>query len=98
MSGPGRSGRGRTGTALWGGIALLAAIAFIRRRKQQREQLAHWAEEEAREDRALAEAVAVPMMSRAPTAPEPELFVVVTQPRDSAIPTIEHEGQRYTLH
>jgi len=88
-----------TGTALWGGIAVLAFVAFVRRRSQQRERLAHWAEEEALEDRALAEVPSVPMLlSRAPTAPEPELFVVVTQSRDSAIPTIEHDGQRYTLH
>jgi hypothetical protein len=87
-----------TGTALWGGIAILAVVAFLRRRKQQREKLSRWAEEEAQEDRARNEVPLTPALSTSPTAPEPELFVVVTQSRDSAVPTIEHEGQRYTLH
>lgn len=86
-----------TGTALWGGIAVLAAIAFVRRRRDQRVKLERWAEEEAQEDRARAEAAApAPLLSITPSSPEPELFVLITQ--DSAVPTIEHEGQRYTLH
>lgn len=89
-----------TGTALWGGIAVLAAIAFIRRRRDHRAKLLQWAEEEAHEDRVRAQALAAitPVLSSSPTSPEPELFVLVTQSPDSAVPTIEHEGQRYTLH
>jgi hypothetical protein len=26
------------------------------------------------------------------------LFMIAAHTRDSAVPTIEHEGQRYTLH
>lgn len=87
-----------TGTALWGGIALLAIVAFLRRRKDHREKLHRWAEEEAREDRVRAEALAVPVVSTAPTRQEAALFVMAAPGRDSAIPTIEHEGQRHTLH
>jgi hypothetical protein len=88
-----------TGTALWGGIALLAIVAFLRRRKDHREKLHRWAEEEAREDRARAEALAGPVVSTAPTRQEATLFVMAApRGRDSAIPTIEHEGQRHTLH
>jgi hypothetical protein len=87
-----------TGTALWGGIALLAIVAFLRRRKEHREKLSRWAEEEAREDRVRAEALAAPTVSTAPARQEATLFVMAAPGRDSAIPTIEHEGQRHTLH
>jgi hypothetical protein len=86
-----------TGTALWGGIALLVVVAFWRRRKDQREKLARWAEEEALEEqRALrerAESVVQPEV-----AVDRELYVIATHAHDAAVPTIEHEGQRYTLH
>lgn len=96
-----------TGTALWGGIAVLVVVAFIRRRRDQRERLSHWAEEEARADRALATAngapenaanTGLPALSPGPTEINPQLFVIAAHTRDSAVPTIEHEGQRYTLH
>lgn len=87
-----------TGTALWGGIALLAIVAFLRRRKDHREKLNRWAEEEAREDQARAEALAAPTVSTAPARQEATLFVMAAPGRDSAVPTIEHEGQRHTLH
>jgi hypothetical protein len=87
-----------TGTALWGGIAILVVIAFIRRRKDQRQKLTRWAEEEAREDRVRAEQSGLPMLSPGATELNPELFMIAAHTRDSAVPTIEHEGQRYTLH
>jgi Peptidase MA superfamily len=87
-----------TGTALWGGIAVLVVIAFIRRRRDQRQKLSRWAEEEAREDRVQAERSGLPMLSPGATELSPELFVIAAHTRDSAVPTIEHEGQRYTLH
>jgi hypothetical protein len=87
-----------TGTALWGGIAVLVVIAFIRRRRDQRHKLSRWAEEEAREDRVQAERSGLPMLSPGATELSPELFVIAAHTRDSAVPTIEHEGQRYTLH
>ena len=34
-----------TGTALWAGIAILVIVAFARRRRDQREKLAHWEHE-----------------------------------------------------
>ncbi|HEX6239417.1 MAG TPA: hypothetical protein VFZ61_00935, partial [Polyangiales bacterium] len=86
-----------TGTALWGGIAVLVVVAFWRRRKDQREKLARWAEEEALEEqRALRErALAV---AQAEPAAEQQLYVIVGHSHDATVPTIEHEGQRYTLH
>lgn len=87
-----------TGTALWGGIALLAIVAFVRRRRQQREKLARWEQEEAEADRALA------VLSETPTlapASEPRVLTVYALPpsvREAGVPTIEHEGQRHTLH
>jgi hypothetical protein len=87
-----------TGTALWGGIALLVVVAFVRRRKDHRQKLSRWAEEEAREDRALAETSGLPTLSPGASELHPELFMIAAHTRDSAVPTIEHEGQRYTLH
>jgi hypothetical protein len=87
-----------TGTALWGGIALLAIVAFLRRRKDQREKLTRWAEEEAREDRARIEAQTMQVVSTVPARQESTLFVMAAPGRDSTVPTIEHEGQRHTLH
>lgn len=87
-----------TGTALWGGIALLAIFAFARRRHQHREKLAHWAEEEAVQDQALA-VLAAPRVT--PTVSEPRVLHVYALPppvREAGVPTVEHEGQRYTLH
>jgi hypothetical protein len=89
-----------TGTALWGGIAILVVVAFWRRRKDQREKLSRWAEEEALEEaraqRELAQAV---LVNTGRPAPDAELYVVAAQQQhDSTVPTIEHEGQRYTLH
>jgi hypothetical protein len=75
-------------------------IAFWRRRKDQREKLSRWAEEEALEEaraqRELAQAV---LVNTGRPAAEAELYVAAAhQAHDSAVPTIEHEGQRYTLH
>ncbi len=87
-----------TGTALWGGIALLAIVAFIRRRGQQREKLTRWAEEEAESDRAVTTITEAPIS--APPG-EPRVLHVYALPpgvREAGVPTVEHEGQRYTLH
>jgi len=104
-----------TGTALWGGIAILVIVAYARRRKQHREKLAHWAEEEAISDRALAalsqaQVLTVPVLGPAlldldkepaDTQIEPRIINVYALPpphRESGVPTVEHEGQRHTLH
>jgi hypothetical protein len=86
-----------TGTALWGGIAVLVVVAFWRRRKDQREKLARWAEEEALEEQRALRERALPAIQPAPRT-EPELYVMAPLTRDATVPTIEHEGQRYTLH
>ena len=91
-----------TGTALWGGIAILVIVAFARRRRDQREKLAHWENEEAAADRAalaaLQQADAAPLSS---TVSERRVLHVYALPgslREAGVPTIEHEGQRHTLH
>lgn len=87
-----------TGSALWVGIAILFVFAVVRRRREKREKLARWAEEEALHERAIA---ALEMQRRAAEREEqiaragsilPELI------REPEVPTIEHEGQQYTLH
>ncbi|HEY6877739.1 MAG TPA: peptidase MA family metallohydrolase [Polyangiales bacterium] len=91
-----------TGTALWGGIALLAIVAFARRRQQNSAKLARWeAEEAAEQARALVAATTptVPVQAR-PTS-EPRIINVYALPppvREAGVPTVEHDGQRHTLH
>lgn len=90
-----------TGTALWGGIALLVIVAFARRRRQHREKLAHWAHEEAAADQALLALARTPPASSDVAVSEPRVLHVYALPahmREAGVPTIEHEGQRYTLH
>lgn len=93
-----------TGTALWGGIALLAIVAFARRRRQHRAKLARWEREEADAERALsvlAQAEAANSVLRATEPNEARVLHVYALPgslREAGVPTIEHEGQRHTLH
>ncbi len=82
-----------TGSVLWVGIAVLAAFAFVRRRKQHHEKLARWAEEEARHERALA---ALELQRR--TLEREEAARLAELSRETEVPTIEHDGQQYTLH
>ncbi|MFT3922718.1 MAG: peptidase MA family metallohydrolase [Myxococcales bacterium] len=86
-----------TGTALWGGIAVLAVLAFVRRRRDHHAKLARWAEEEAAHERALQ---TLELTRQAALREEVlrESNVVPSLPRDSGIPTIDYEGQRHTLH
>jgi hypothetical protein len=88
-----------TGTALWGGIALLAVLAFVRRRKQHREKLRRWGDEEAAYERAMA---ALDLQRQADMREELALRqgypVPLPIPREPGVPTVEHEGQRHTLH
>jgi hypothetical protein len=91
-----------TGTALWSGIALLAVVAFARRRRQNKEKLERWAVEEAAEQtRALAIATTPTVPVQAAPASEPRIINVYALPppvREAGVPTVEHEGQRHTLH
>jgi hypothetical protein len=86
-----------TGTALWGGIAVLAVLAFVRRRRDHHAKLARWAEEEAAHERAL-QTLELQQQAALREEATREVNVVPNLPRDSGIPTIEHEGQRHTLH
>lgn len=86
-----------TGTALWGGIAVLAVVAFIRRRREHHAKLARWAEEEAAHERAL-QALALQAQQAVREEATRGADVVAALSRESGVPTIEHEGQRYTLH
>ncbi len=88
-----------TGTALWGGIALLAVLAFVRRRKQHRDKLRRWGDEEAAYERAMA---ALDLQRQADMREELALRqgypVPLPIPREPGVPTVEHDGQRHTLH
>ena len=97
-----------TGTALWGGIAILVVVAFLRRRRQHHEKLQRWAAEEAESDRVLA--AHTQALAHVPTEPteaasdpssEPRIINVYQLPppaHETGVPTVEHEGQRHTLH
>ena len=87
-----------TGSVLWGGIAVLAAFAFVRRRRQHHEKLARWADEEARQERALA---ALELQRRTLEREELAARIGAAMPdlgREPEVPTIEHDGQQHTLH
>ncbi|MET0339848.1 MAG: hypothetical protein ABW252_02555 [Polyangiales bacterium] len=89
-----------TGTALWAGIALLVIVAFARRRRDQREKLARWEREEAEADSA-AMAALQHAGDLAPPSDAPRVLHVYALPaalHEAGVPTIEHEGQRHTLH
>jgi hypothetical protein len=86
-----------TGTAVWGGIALLSVLAFVRRRQDHRAKLARWAEEEAAHERAM-QALALQRQSALREEWAREAGVVAPLPTESGVPTIEHDGHRYTLH
>ncbi|MDB4973780.1 MAG: hypothetical protein JWN48_2121 [Myxococcaceae bacterium] len=93
-----------TGTALWGGIAILVVVAFLRRRKQHHEKLARWEAEEAESDRALvavAQAQAQALASAHESSDAPRILNVYALPppaHEAGVPTVEHDGQRHTLH
>lgn len=88
-----------TGTALWGGIALLAIVAFVRRRSQHHAKLARWAEEEAASDRALlALSQRAPALNIQGDARIINVYALPAPVREAGVPTVEHDGQRHTLH
>jgi hypothetical protein len=86
-----------TGTVLWGGIAILVVVAFVRRRRDHHAKLARWAEEEAAHERAL-QALELDRQVALREEAAREASVVAALPPEAGVPTIEHEGQRYTLH
>lgn len=88
-----------TGSALWVGIAILFVFAVWRRRREKRQKLARWAEEEALHERAIA---ALEMQRRVAEREEevardgnalpPEMLP------EADVPTIVHDGRQHTLH
>jgi hypothetical protein len=87
-----------TGTALWGGIAVLAVVAFLGRRRKQREQLAVWEREEAADLRKAALQYLSPVRVEPSNNQEDERLAVLIRLPEPGVPTVEHEGQRHTLH
>jgi hypothetical protein len=86
-----------SGTAIWTGIGVLAVFSFIRRRRQHREKLSRWEEEEAAYDRAVQVlSVAERIPQRLDFSEQGGLSGLPTH--EPGIPTVEHEGQRHTLH
>ena len=79
------------GGALWSLIAVLAVVAFVKRRKRARLKLVEWAREEAEAEASLAkERVA----SEAAAAADDEVPAYAKP----GVPLIEHDGQWHTLH
>lgn len=88
-----------TGTALWGGIAILAVLAFVRRRRDHHAKLRRWGDEEAAHERAMAALeLQRQMLFREELALRHGYSVPPPLPREPEVPTIEHDGQRHTLH
>lgn len=86
-----------TGTALWGGIAVLAVVAFVRRRRDHRAKMERWAEEEAAQERAQ-QALERERQRSLIEELEREAQLVGSLTGESGVPTVEHDGHRYTLH
>lgn len=92
------------GSLIWVFAFGLMIWGYTQRRRRAAVKLARWAKEEALEDarRQLARAVFV-THPVAPSAPE-ELPAVSSESRivhihlQSPVPTVEHDGERYTLH
>lgn len=93
---------------LWVFAAFLIVIAYVRRRRKDREKFDEWAEEE-RASMAAAQALLASRGAEhttagpSPTEPDDDLevlYVVPPEPRrrDSSVPTVEHEGRSHTLH
>jgi hypothetical protein len=81
------------GSALWGLSVVVLIVAYMRRRRQARQVLDRWAQEEAEMDdlqRRIREA------SEAAQSPSPS-FPLVRTSRDAST-TVEHDGEMHTLH
>jgi hypothetical protein len=76
------------GGLLWTVIVALAALAWVKKRREAKAKLLQWAREEARAETAL---TAAPRAQ--PGSGEEELPV-----RPPSLPMVEHEGRWYTVH
>jgi hypothetical protein len=79
------------GGVLWALMALLAVVAWVKRRKRAKEKLAEWAREEAALEAAEARAREQPMAE----AEDGDQLPPRSMP---GIPVVEHEGRWYTVH
>jgi hypothetical protein len=79
------------GGVIWALIAVLAVVAWLKRRRRAREKLAEWAREEAAMEAAQARA-------RQRDAAEEEPAAGMPPGSMPGIPVVEHEGRWYTVH
>jgi len=89
-----------SGTVLWTAAVVLVTLAWRRKRTKQRETLARWAKEEAREEAARVQRL---IETPAPKPPPPWMHDRPSDPtpssrRDSPVPKVQHEGDWHTLH
>ena len=83
------------GGALWGFTVVLAAAAWMKRRKRAREKLARWAQEEAAMEAALVTVASERAKEVAAAAPAED---PVPSGPTRGIPVVEHQGRWYTVH
>lgn len=84
-----------SGSVIWGGAIVLAALAWRRKKKRQERTLRRWAREEALEEFRRMKAV----QSKQPMASSGADFqhgLVFT--RETPLPKVEHDGDWHTLH
>jgi hypothetical protein len=91
------------GGGLWILGAVLLVFAYRRRRREHREKTAAWAEEEALADelarqRRLRIAFEAKQAAARDAGDDGVLFVLPQKPRDSSVPTVQHDGRDHTLH
>jgi len=76
-------------SVLWALIIGVMVVAWVRRRRKNKETLRRWEREEAEEDRRLRE-----RLLGAPPAEEDELAIRPV----SGVPAVEHDGRWHILH
>ncbi len=98
-----------SGTLIWGGVLVLLALGYRRRRRQSRATLELWAREEAYAELRARENALAPTAARVhivlpghePT-PEPsetsDLPALPPAALDADVPKIQHDGRWHTLH
>lgn len=95
-------------TGIWALGALLLLVGYLRARRRHRETVARWEIEEAQEEQRLAAEAQAEALTNATigdpvrpptTGPEAVLErIQEQQSRTTGVPTVRHDGQRYTLH
>ena len=85
-----------SGTALWLLATLLLVLAYVRRRRQHRDEIQRMAREEATQSRLFAR-VEQAANEKLGTDSDSVVYVPVTS-SEVEVPTVEYRGQNYTLH